>query len=45
MYNIKRITTVYDIDFVAHKSFTCKAFDKNRGFSYEQNENSHPVLP
>ena len=26
----------YDINVVTHKSFTCKTFFKNRGFSYEK---------
>ena len=40
MFNYVRQCTTkthhYDINVVAHKSFKCKTFFKNRGFSYEK---------
>ena len=34
--NVRQKTHLYDINVVAHKSFTCKTFFENRGFSYEK---------
>ena len=34
--NVRQKTHHYDINVVTHKSFTCKTFFLNRGFSYEK---------